>query len=104
MTAEERNKRIQELMSQDMELLIAKGHDYSGDQDCLANLRTFGFFGVVVRIGDKFMRLASFVKNKLLKVKDESVEDTLRDLRIYCYLGQIVREEEKEKDEGKIRY
>ena len=73
----------------DLELLRRKGHDYSGDEDCLDNLRDFGFAGIVVRMGDKYKRLKNFVKNKNLKVKDESIIDTLRDLRNYAFFAQI---------------
>jgi len=95
MKAKERDKRMEELFKADMEILKAKGHDYSGDDDALLNFKDFGFMGIVVRIGDKFSRLRSFVKSGLTKVKDESVDDTLRDMAMYSYLGRIVREEEK---------
>lgn len=42
--------------------------------------------GFVTRMTDKMMRIASFVKNGELQVKDESVSDTLNDLANYCCL------------------
>lgn len=95
MTSEERNELIQKMFEADLELLRRKGHDYSGDEDCISNLREFGFEGVIVRIGDKFHRLKNFIKNKKLRVSDESVLDTLRDLRNYCFLAQILYESKK---------
>jgi hypothetical protein len=73
-----------------------KYSDYAGAngaRDAFANLRmveTFGVLtteqGIFTRMSDKFARLASFLANKTLKVKDESIEDTLLDLANYCIL------------------
>lgn len=93
MISEERNERIKKMFKDDLDLLLRKGHDYSGDSDCMCNLRDFGFLGVVVRLGDKYHRLKSFVENKKMKVKDESVIDTLRDMRNYAFLAQILWED-----------
>jgi len=83
------------MFEEDAMLLANKGHDYAGDKDCMDNLKEFGFFGAIVRIGDKFKRLKNFCLNQKLKVQDESVIDTLRDLRSYGYLAQILFEEEQ---------
>ena len=95
MHAKERDEIIRKLFEEDMKLLQAKGHDYSGLEDCLDNLKDFGFMGVVVRIGDKFNRLKNFIKQGELQVSNESVIDTLRDIRNYAFLGQILFEMEK---------
>ena len=97
MTSEERNERIKKMFKDDLDLLLRKGHDYSGDSDCMCNLRDFGFLGVVVRLGDKYHRLKSFVEQGKMKVKDESVIDTLRDMRNYAFLAQILWEDSQEK-------
>ena len=96
MKAGERNDKIKKMFEEDTELMLKKGHDYSGDGDCMSNLRDFGFLGAVVRIGDKFHRLKNFAKKGVLKVSDESVLDTLRDLRNYGFLAQLLYEEELE--------
>jgi hypothetical protein len=75
-----------------MKLLRAKGHDYAGEQDALGNLRRFGLFGILVRLSDKFSRLEHFAKSGDIKVKDESIRDTLRDIRNYSFLAQIFLE------------
>ena len=76
-----------------------KGHDYSGDQDSLSNLRDFGWGGVVVRIGDKYHRLKNFcVLSDGLKVQDESIEDTLKDLINYGFIALLMYREEKKND------
>lgn len=94
MTAEERNEKIKKFFESDMELLSKKGHDYSGDEDAMRNLREFGMFGILVRLSDKYSRLKTLIgKNATPKVRDESLLDTLRDIRIYCYLAQVLMEE-----------
>lgn len=98
MTAKERDKIIREMMESDLELLMKKGHDYSTDNDCLANLREWGFKGVVIRIADKYSRLKSFVKQGELKVNDEGVLDTLIDMSNYCYLARILYNQERERE------
>ena len=94
MDSETRNKTIQNMMDKDMELMAKKGHDYSGDEDCLQNLRDFGFYGVVVRLSDKFSRLRQFAKSGTLSVSGECILDTLKDIRIYAYLAEILYNEE----------
>jgi hypothetical protein len=83
----------------DMELLKAKNHDYAGGFDALENLRDFGFFGIVVRLSDKFKRLKNFVRNgQVLAVQDESITETLSDIRNYAHLAEVMfREEQSQK-------
>jgi hypothetical protein len=75
--------------------MLAKNHDYAGREDALCNLRRFGFFGVIVRLSDKFCRLEQFAKSGSLKIKGEGVKDTLRDIRIYSSLAEILFDEKK---------
>ncbi len=89
MRAEERDAIIETYFAEDMKLLKAKGHDYSGDADCLDNLRDFGLEGIIVRIGDKYKRLKNFAKGGNLQVKEEGVRDTLVDLSNYSFLARI---------------
>ena len=102
MTATDLIKLAKVIQSQDLDLMAAKNHDYAGDSDCLENLRGFGFYGVVVRLSDKYTRLKNFALRRaagqqdLLKVKDEPIKETLRDIRIYALLAEIMLEEEAE--------
>lgn len=93
MKPQERNDLIRSYFEQDMALLMAKGQDYAGNQDCLANLKRFGEYGIVVRLSDKFSRLETLTKAVLSggsrAVLDESLIDTLRDIRNYAFLLQI---------------
>jgi hypothetical protein len=97
MKPSERNEKLWEIFQSCMDLVNAKGHDYAGDEDCLANLKRFGFFGVVVRLSDKFSRLEQFANSGELYVKGESVEDTLKDIINYAALGLVLYAEEKKK-------
>lgn len=89
----ERNDLIRSYFDQDMDLLMAKGHDYAGNDDCLANLKRFGYMGIVVRLSDKFSRLETLAKCAgKASVPSESLIDTLRDIRNYAFLAQIFLE------------
>lgn len=77
-----------------------KGHDYSGTVDTLRNLKTIesdGLMsaekGILVRLHDKFMRLAQFTDAGVLAVTDEKIEDTLTDIINYATLFEAVRAE-----------
>lgn len=67
-----------------------KSHDYSGEDDCNRNIKACEVMGIcsaetglLVRMLDKLQRLATLSKTEA-KVKDESKEDTLGDLRNYA--------------------
>ncbi len=94
MTPAKRDELIRAYFDEDMALLQAKGNDYAGNDDCLANLKRFGLFGILVRLSDKFSRLETLAKAGFDKaqVKDESIVDTLRDIRNYAFLAQIFHE------------
>jgi hypothetical protein len=101
-----------EHLAQDMEDILqkelvitarAKGHDYSGTTDTFDNLRLFGSFGVLVRIGDKFMRLKNFYDQGVLDVTDEKIEDTMKDLLNYAYYLLILYRQEREEVGNELR-
>ena len=79
----------------------AKNHDYARDDDPLSNLRackSLGiqpFVGVMVRLQDKWDRIISFITKGELKVKSESVKDTLMDNAVYSLLAIILLEEDE---------
>ena len=88
--------RFYELLDEMAELHNKKNHDYAG-KDPLSNLREFGWKGVVVRLGDKWRRIRNYAKQGDLKVKEESLKDTLMDNAVYSLLCIILYEDEKEK-------
>lgn len=76
----------------------AKSNDYSAGDDPFMNFKAVEYMnvatteqGMFTRMTDKLMRLGTFVRSGVLKVKNEKIEDTLLDLAVYsvimiCYL------------------
>ena len=87
--------KFYKLLDEMADLHSRKNADYTGKDDPLANLREFGWKGVVVRISDKYFRLKNFAKHEKLEVKDETIKDTLLDLANYALLCLILYEEDK---------
>ena len=83
-----------------------KRHDYASQEDVFKNFRTCemagipAWKGVAIRIGDKVSRLMSFVKQNELKVKDESIRDTLIDMANYALICAILYDETKQEDKN----
>ena len=95
-TIEKLEVDIAKIISELSQMRKDKGHDYSGTEDTLDNLREFGAFGVLVRIGDKFKRLKHYYKSgKDLKIKDETALDTINDLINYSLYLRTLFEQEK---------
>ncbi len=76
-----------------IETMKKKNADYSGSsQNTFANFTAVEIYGIKTEVGfmtrmtDKMARIASFIKNGELMVKDESVQDTLLDLANYSML------------------
>ena len=78
---------IKKVHNETLEIFKKKNSDYG---DAFA---TYGMIGVIVRIGDKIMRIKSLTNNKTKmddidnKVMDESVKDTLYDLINYTAMA-----------------
>ncbi len=94
MTREEFLRFHSEAVDKMKDITIAKNADYTGaTDDPFANFKVVEAVGIcsteqgfATRMMDKQSRIASFIKNGTLKVKDESVTDTLLDLANYCIL------------------
>lgn len=93
-TTDDKMKAMQEIFDSCLEIAYKKSHDYAGVTDSLSNFRTFGWKGVVVRLGDKFNRVANFSKQEEMYVKDESVEDTLMDMINYASICLMLYRQE----------
>ena len=101
MKPDARDALLRSYFAEDMKLLQAKGRDYSGMIDCLRNLRRHGLKGIIVRLGDKYERLDNLIWNGTpASVKDESILDTLRDIRNYAFLAQIFLDGKDEEKNG----
>ena len=95
MTPFDKMEAMQSIFKQALALAGKKGNDYSGKEDAMRNFRTFGWKGIVVRLEDKMQRLITFAKGDGVKVKDESLEDTLLDHINYACLCLIAYREEQ---------
>jgi hypothetical protein len=82
-----------------IEISKRKNADYTGgDSDPFSNFKSVEVLGIgteqgfLTRMMDKMKRIASFVEQGQLQVKDESVTDTLRDLANYsCLLAGYIK-------------
>ena len=101
MTNEEQSKRFYELLNTIKNLHDAKKHDYGAKEDIFANFRLSALTGIspwkgsVVRMGDKYSRICSFIKNGDFKFKEENIKDTLLDMAIYSLITIVLYEQEK---------
>lgn len=67
------------------DLLIAKQHDYGH-----SNITDFGELGVLVRANDKMARLKNLLNCSSIP-KNESIEDSWRDLSNYGIIALLIR-------------
>ncbi|KKN61526.1 hypothetical protein LCGC14_0521140 [marine sediment metagenome] len=89
-----------QLLDEIADLHDRKNHDYAGD-DPLSNLKLCEEFGipawkgVIVRLTDKWSRITQLI-TKEAQVKDESIEDTLKDSAVYSLLAIVLKRERKD--------
>lgn len=76
-------EEYRQVISELEETYRAKNHDY-GDSFAVL-LKRFGLQSTVIRLWDKLMRLETLCK-KEQKVKNESIEDTLKDMANYAIM------------------
>src|SRR5580692_2218579 len=92
------DKKFRAKLLNDIKLYLRKGHDYGKDEDPLSNVRSADewgvrpWIGVMIRLTDKIRRLQMLAKKG--KLKNESAMDSLRDIRVYSALAEILLEEE----------
>ena len=98
--SEGQSERFHEILDVIKKLHDAKRHDYGDDTDVFANFRLSELAGIspwkgsIIRMGDKYARIANFVKKGDFKFKEESIKDTLMDMAIYSLITIILYEEE----------
>lgn len=91
------------LCQKGLEVMYAKNHDYAQCNDPYRNFRlaenlgVSPLLGILIRMGDKLARAAGFAATGVLKVKDESIDDTLVDIINYTVLFSGMLKEEQEK-------
>ena len=86
-------KRVQ---NEALELFTRKNRDYG---DAFA---TYGTVGVLVRMGDKIMRLQNITNKGITLVDDEKLRDTLIDLHNYAGMAVMLLDETTENYENPV--
>jgi hypothetical protein len=85
MNQEEKIEKYQSIQNELLETFIKKNNDYGNN-----NLDTYGKIGIIIRMQDKINRYLNISKNNIeIKVDDENLNDTIKDLINYCYLFLI---------------
>ena len=92
--AQDRVSQMQKVHDEAIDLFSRKNRDYG---DAFAN---YGTIGVLVRMGDKIMRLQSISKNGIQLVNDERLRDTLIDLHNYAGMAVMLLDEEQNDDDS----
>jgi len=91
-----RNRKFDDVLDELKMLHDAKNHDYATADNPYKNLegvKRIGiepWRGIVIRLMDKFERLEGFCRTRELAVKNESIEDTFKDIAIYSTLAMIL--------------
>ena len=85
MNQEEKIEKYKSIQNELLETFIKKNNDYGNN-----NLDTYGKIGIIIRMQDKINRYLNISKNNIeIKVQDETLNDTIKDLINYCYLFLI---------------
>lgn len=92
--------KMKDLTSEILKIYMKKNADY-GDSFS-KSYKEFGIIAPVVRMSDKMERIKQLSKGEDIKVKDESLHDTLIDMANYALMTTVEMELESEK-EGKIK-
>lgn len=86
---------IEKLKADLYDLTYRKNSDYAGETDAFANFRKCEKFWVSmldwikVRMSDKISRIENLLQREN-KVKEETIEDTVKDLLVYSIIANIV--------------
>jgi hypothetical protein len=104
MTKEEYFAFAEKFFGNCLEISRRKNADYTGStENPFSNFQSVEVLGISTEVGfltrmmDKMKRIASFVEQGELQVKDESVQDTLNDLANYSALFAGYLQSKKEK-------
>ncbi len=82
------SKHVKKTIIDCMNIAYKKNKDYGS-----ANILDFGISGLLVRINDKIARLINLQKIKSRSVKDETIEDTIKDIINYSIYIQMLAED-----------
>jgi hypothetical protein len=90
------NREFTDVLEELTKLHNLKNQDYATSDNPYKNLQGVerlgipAWRGVVIRMMDKFSRLEEFCVKEELAVKDETIEDTFKDIAIYSVLAMIL--------------
>ncbi len=93
-------KRMEEEHMLCVEISRKKNADYAGAEDAFLNFKACEIYGInaekaiIVRLSDKLVRVANLLTREA-QVKDESVDDTLRDLSNYALILKLLIESKR---------
>jgi len=80
-------KEFDKIAAEMRKTFVAKNNDYGDD-----SIGALGEKGIFARIWDKTWRLKRLVwDNRQRKVKDETLEDTYKDLAVYLIIAVILK-------------
>ncbi len=79
-------------------LMDKKQQDYGSK-----NISSFGTFGVVVRMNDKFERIKNLFNNKRKRAVNESIHDSFRDISNYAIIALMLEQGKWPNSELKIQ-
>jgi len=95
MNREEFIKQLESNANTDLEIVKVKNSDYANGENPFQNFRMVEGMGlctveqgILVRMSDKMQRIANLLTREAV-VKDESIADTLSDLRNYANILQV---------------
>jgi len=104
------SERFKEVLDEMWDLHIKKNAGYAGcSDDPFANFRyaelfdVSAFKGCLIRLSDKYIRIANLVRNPANEQVGESIKDTLKDLANYAVIALCLYEQteaEMEKNYG----
>lgn len=103
--------RYLQLLDEMRDLHIRKSAGYAGEDnpDTFANFRYAELFGVsplkgcLVRLSDKYIRVANLIRNPANEQCNENIKDTLKDLAAYSLIAICLLEEEEQNANDSLR-
>ena len=93
--------------TKDVETMFRKNKDYAGEEDAFKNFRRAEDLGlcnvetaIMVRMCDKFQRIINLLDKEEPDVLDESIKDSLSDLRNYANILEVYLKYKKGEEDG----
>lgn len=95
MTTKDYNSQLERNVKEDLALSVAKNKDYADQDNPFKNFELSASIsgvpvaqGIMVRLADKIVRASNLLTRENV-VKDEKIDDTLRDIRNYSNILSV---------------